>query len=50
MTMCGDPSETYQEAAGKAEKILEMRPERLYVLEIVSYIQHTKVKWTRLDE
>ena len=44
------PSETYQEALDKAEEILKTQYIRLYVLKAVSYVQHTRVKWTRLDE
>jgi len=50
MDLYEDPHETYQEAADRAENILKNRRGRLYILELVSYVQMAEYKWTHLDE
>ena len=43
-----DPSDTYQEAADRAETILKRRSGRIYVLEAMSYIQAAEFEWAHL--
>lgn len=50
MYLYDEPSETYREAADRAEDILKRCHGKLYVLELVSCVQAAGYKWTHHDD